>query len=249
MPCQYRSAADFFIILFSVPRRTSCQFAVSWVTLEAMSQLTAVQMVEHQLRRRGIRDQRVLNAMLLIPREEFVSPVDRRNAYIDAPIPIGYGQTITQPYMAALMAERLELRGTEKVLDVGTGSGYHAAVLGALARQVISIERIPELAELARANLRRAGLDSNIVVLTGDGSLGVPEEGPFDAISVAAASPRTPPALLAQLNDPGILVIPVGGRDDQDLNVVRKENGRITTRFASGCRFVPLVGREGWQED
>jgi len=214
-----------------------------------MSRPTAVDMVEEQLRRRGIRDQRVLNAMLLIPREEFVDPVDLPNAYVDAPLPIGYGQTITQPYMTALMAERLELRGTERVLDVGTGSGYHAAVLGALAQQVISIERIPELAALARANLHRAGLDSNITVLCGDGSVGIPEESPFDAISVAAASPRTPPALLVQLSDPGILVIPVGGRDDQDLNVVRKENGRIITRIVSGCRFVPLLGREGWQED
>lgn len=209
----------------------------------------AIEMVEKQLRHRGIRDQRVLNAMLLVPREEFVATKLRDSAYCDSPLPIGYGQTITQPYMTALMAELLALQGTEKVLDVGTGSGYHAAVLGALARQVISIERIPELASLARANLRRTGLDSNIVVLCGDGSVGLPEESPFDAISVAAASPGVPPALLPQLNDPGILVIPVGPRDDQDLHVVRKENGRISTRLASGCRFVPLVGREGWRED
>jgi protein-L-isoaspartate(D-aspartate) O-methyltransferase len=205
-------------------------------------------MVDSQLRRRGIRDQRVLNAMLLIPREEFVAADNRDNAYVDTPLPIGYGQTITQPYMTALMAELLELHGAEKVLDVGTGSGYHAAVLGALARQVISIERIPELASLARANLRRAGLDSNIAIVCGDGSLGVPAESPFDAISVAAASPQTPPALLAQLKDPGILVIPVGGRDDQDLHVIRREHGKITARVASGCRFVPLLGREGWQD-
>jgi protein-L-isoaspartate(D-aspartate) O-methyltransferase len=205
-------------------------------------------MVEKQLRRRGIRDQRVLNAMLAIPREEFVAPEIRKDAYVDGPLPIGHGQTITQPYMTALMAQLLELRGGEKVLDVGTGSGYHAAVLGALAGRVISIERIPELANQARTNLRRTQLDSNITVLCGDGSIGLPQESPFDAISVAAASPQTPPALLAQLNDPGILVIPVGGRDDQDLYVVRKENGKITTRMASGCRFVPLLGREGWQE-
>lgn len=205
-------------------------------------------MVEKQLRRRGIRDQRVLNAMLAIPREEFVAPEIRKDAYVDGPLPIGHGQTITQPYMTALMAQLLELRGDEKVLDVGTGSGYHAAVLGALAGRVISIERIPELANQARANLRRTQLDSNIVVMCGDGSIGLPQESPFDAISVAAASPQTPPALLAQLNDPGILVIPVGGRDDQDLYVVRKENGKIATRIASGCRFVPLLGREGWQE-
>lgn len=205
-------------------------------------------MVRHQLQRRGIRDPRLLEAMLSIPRERFVGPLLKPEAFTDAPLPIGYGQTITQPYMTALMTELLALRGTEKLLDVGTGSGYHAAVLGALARQVISIERIPELAELARENLRLAGLDSNITVLCGDGSLGVPDEAPFDAISVAAGSPRVPPALLAQLNDPGVLVIPVGGRDDQDLQVLYKENGNITSRIASGCRFVPLVGSEGWED-
>jgi len=210
--------------------------------------LDAAGMVEKQLRRRGIRDPRVLRAMLSIPREEFVPEALRRETYSDAPLPIGHGQTITQPYMTALMAELLELRGDEKVLDVGTGSGYHAAVLGALARVVISIERIPELAEVARANLRRAGLDSNISIICGDGSTGIAEESPFDAISVAAATPQTPPTLIAQLNDPGILVIPQGDRQDQELQVVRKERGRITTRFLSGCRFVPLVGREGWRE-
>jgi len=209
----------------------------------------AAGMVEIQLRACGIRDSRVLSAMLAIPREEFVPEALRNEAYSDAPLPIGHGQTITQPYMTALMAELLELRGGERVLDVGTGSGYHAAVLGALARQVVSIERIPELAEFARANLRRTGLDSNITVLCGDGSMGVPPESPFDAISVAAAAPGTPPTLVAQLSDPGILVIPQGDRQDQDLLVVRKENGRITTRVASGCRFVPLVGREGWREN
>jgi len=206
----------------------------------------AAEMVEEQLHRRGIRDRRVLNAMLLIPREEFVPEMLRGEAYSDAPLAIGHGQTISQPYMTALMAELLELRGDEKVLDVGTGSGYHAAVLGALARDVVSIERIPELADLARENLRRAGRDGNITVMCGDGSVGVPQREPFDAISVAAASPGTPPTLLAQLRDPGILVIPAGTRKDQELQVVRKENGKITTRVVSGCRFVPLLGREAF---
>jgi len=209
----------------------------------------AASMVEHQLYRRGIRDQRVLNAILIIPREEFVPQELREDAYSDQPLPIGYGQTITQPYMTALMAELLELRGREKVLDVGTGSGYHAAVLGALADRVVSIERIPELCVLARANLRRTGLDRNITVLCGDGSLGEPDEAPFHAISVAAASPHVPKALIDQLADPGILVIPVGDRENQDLRVVRKENGTISTRVGSGCRFVPLVGRQGWEEN
>jgi len=206
------------------------------------------EMVETQLRARGIHDRRVLDAMLRIPREQFVPENLRGQAYEDSPLPIGFGQTITQPYMTALMVELLELKGFEKVLDVGTGSGYHAAVLGALAWKVISIERIPELTVLARANLARAGLDKNVTVLCGDGSEGVPEEAPFDAISVAAASPHTPPALVEQLHDPGILVIPVGGREDQDLRVIRKHDGKIATRFASSCRFVPLVGRQGWKE-
>jgi protein-L-isoaspartate(D-aspartate) O-methyltransferase len=206
------------------------------------------QMIQKQLVKRGIQDPRVLAAMRRIPREKFVPPDLRGDAYIDAPVTIGFGQTITQPYMTALMAQVLELTGDEKVLDVGTGSGYHAAVLGALARCVISIERIPELAELARSNLRRTGLDANITVVCGDGSLGIPEQAPFDAISVAAGSPRPPPALLAQLNDPGVLVIPVGGRQDQDLLVIRRQNGEIATRVSTSCRFVPLRGREGWQE-
>jgi protein-L-isoaspartate(D-aspartate) O-methyltransferase len=206
------------------------------------------QMIGTQLVKRGIQDPRVLAAMRTIPRAEFIPHALRNDAFIDAPVPIGFGQTITQPYMTALMAELLELDGHEKVLDVGTGSGYHAAVLGALARYVISVERIPELAELARANLKRTGLDTNITVVCGDGSLGVPEYAPFHAISVAAASPRTPPALLDQLNDPGTMVIPVGDRQDQDLRVIRRHNGDIATRFVSACRFVPLVGREGWQE-
>jgi len=209
----------------------------------------AAEMIERQLLRRGIRDHRVLHAMAAIPREDFVPEKFRDIAYSDEPLPIGYGQTITQPYMTALMAEMLELRGDEKVLDVGTGSGYHAAVLGALARRVVSIERIPELCVQARANLMRAGWAKNITVVCGDGSLGVPEEAPFDAISVAAASPFTPPALIEQLCDPGVLVIPVGSRDQQDLRIIHKRNGSLFTRASSGCRFVPLVGRQGWEEN
>jgi protein-L-isoaspartate(D-aspartate) O-methyltransferase len=209
----------------------------------------AAEMVEKQLRARGIRDERVLRVMQTIPREAFVPPQFRENAYADAPLPIGYGQTITQPYMTALMVQLLELTGTEKVLEVGAGCGYHAAVLGALARCVISVERIPELAAVANENLRRNGLDSHVTVLCADGSEGVLDESPFDAISVAAGSPEIPLALLTQLGDPGVLVIPVGGRLDQDLRVVHRKNGTITTRTASGCRFVPLVGRAGWQEN
>jgi protein-L-isoaspartate(D-aspartate) O-methyltransferase len=211
--------------------------------------MTAAEMVDEQLARRGILDQRVLDAMRNIPREEFVPEQYRGAAYADAPLPIGFDQTISQPYIAALMAQHLELKGGENVLDVGTGSGYYAALLGSLARRVTSIERIPELAEKARQNLKRLNLDSNITVLVGDGSLGVSEIAPFDAISVAAASPVVPAALLEQLTDPGILVIPVGGRLEQDLRIIRKENGAITTRVASGCRFVPLIGRQAWEKE
>jgi len=208
----------------------------------------AADMIGKQLRRRGIRDVRVLNAMLAIPREEFVAPWNRARAYADEASAIGYGQTITQPYMTALMAQSLALTGTEKVLDVGTGSGYHAAVLARLARRVISIERIPELAELARANLDAAGCCENVKVVCGDGSLGFRAEAPFDAISVAAGSPAVPPALLDQLGDPGRLVIPIGSQQNQELQLVTKQGGKISTKNVTGCRFVPLVGEQGWQQ-
>ena len=164
-------------------------------------------MVEKQLRRRGISDPRVLSAMLAIPREEFVPPESRVMAYMDGPVPIGWGQTISQPYITALMAESLELNGSETVLEVGTGCGYHAAVLGALATRVISVEIIPVLADAARANLRRVGRDRNVAVLQADGSMGHAAGAPYDAISVAAGAPDVPAALLEQLNDPGVLVI------------------------------------------
>lgn len=204
------------------------------------------EMVEHQLRRRGIYDQRVLNAMLVIPRHDFVAEEIRGGSYSDSPLPIGYDQTISQPYITALMAQSLELKGTEKVLDVGTGSGYHAAVLGMLAARVISIELIPELAELARRNLDRTGCGNNVTVISSDGSIGYRPESPYDAISVAAAAPEVPPAMLEQLKDPGILVIPVGSRSEQELRVVKKLQGEITSTVVSLCRFVPLRGQQGW---
>ena len=203
-------------------------------------------MVETQLRRRGIRDERVLRALQDIPREEFVPADVRVLAYRDDPIHIGYGQTISQPYITALMAELLELNGTETVLEVGAGSGYAAALLSALGARVISVEIVPGLARLARENLRRTGRGANVEVIVTDGSVGYPPQAPYDAISVAAAAPDIPVALLEQLNDPGRLVIPVGERDDQELRVVSKEDGRITSRVATLCRFVPLRGTEGW---
>jgi protein-L-isoaspartate(D-aspartate) O-methyltransferase len=203
-------------------------------------------MVDTQLKRRGIRDPRVLAAMGEIPREDFVPTESRVAAYGDAPVDIGYRQTISQPYMTALMAECLELNGTERVLEIGAGSGYAAAVLGALAREVVTVEIVPELAALARNNLTRTGRGANIRVIEGDGGAGYPPESPYDAISVAAAAPEVPAALMEQLRDPGYLTIPVGTRDDQQLRVIRKHAGQVQWRVATLCRFVPLRGGEGW---
>jgi len=205
------------------------------------------QMVETQLRRRGIYDERVLAAMSGIPREEFVPTEARVLAYRDEPIPIGAGQTISQPYMTALMAQELALTGGETVLEVGAGCGYAAAVLGALAARVITIEIIPQLVRQARANLHRTARDSNVEVVEGDGSLGYPPAAPYGGISVAAAAPDIPPALLEQLGDPGTLVIPVGSLADQDLRVITRRGSRVFSRVATGCRFVPLRGGEGWR--
>lgn len=204
-------------------------------------------MVELQLRRRGISDERVLAAMLEIPREEFVPPESRLFAYQDDPIQIGQGQTISQPYMTALMAECLALKGSENVLEVGAGCGFAAAVLGALAAQVTTVELLPGLARNARENLRRTARDFNVKVVTGDGSLGYSPGAPYDAISVAAGAPEIPAALVAQLRDPGILVIPVGGMDDQELRVLTVRGGQSASRVSTMCRFVPLRGNEGWR--
>lgn len=199
-------------------------------------------MVKRQLRRRGICDPRVLDAFLTIPREEFVARPYRHLSYADHPLPIDHGQYISQPYICALMAECLELTGSETVLEVGSGSGFHAAVLGALAAQVVSIELIPELTELARENLRRTGRDANVIVIQGDGSIGHAPRAPYDAISVAAAATKIPPLLLEQLKDPGRLVIPVGDWPNQALVVVLKQRGEIARRVATTCSFVPLLG-------
>lgn len=204
-------------------------------------------MVETQIRHRGIRDERLLRALETIPREEFVPHEARVLAYGDDPIPIGHGQTISQPYMTALMTELLELTGVENVLEVGAGSGYHAAVLGALAATVVTIELIPALAAAARRNLERTGRDANVLVVCADGSQGHPQLAPYDAISVAAGAPDVPATLLNQLADPGRLVIPVGERGDQELRVVWKRNARLETRGSTPCRFVPLRGEEGWR--
>jgi len=203
-------------------------------------------MVEQQLRRRGIRDPRVLRAMREIPREDFVPQDVRVLAYRDDPVQIGFGQTISQPYMTALMAEVLELTGAETVLEVGAGSGYAAAVLGELAARVVSVEIVPGLVHMARRNLQRARRDGNVTIVQGDGSVGYPDCSPYDAISVAAGAPDLPPSLIDQLRDPGRLAIPVGDRDNQELRVYTKVDGRVDYRVATQCRFVLLRGGEGW---
>jgi protein-L-isoaspartate(D-aspartate) O-methyltransferase len=198
-------------------------------------------MVERQLRRRGIDDERVLEAMGRVPRELFVPAGLREDAYADAALPIGAGQTISQPYMVALICVQLALQGTGRVLDVGAGSGYQAAVLAELAGEVHTIERIPELAENARANLAAAGYEGRVHLHVGDGTLGVPLRAPFAAIAVAAAAPEAPPALYDQLEPRGRLVVPVGGADGQWLEVVvRTPEGAAVLRTVP-CRFVPLV--------
>jgi protein-L-isoaspartate(D-aspartate) O-methyltransferase len=204
-------------------------------------------MVETQLRGRDIVDERVLEAMETVPRELFVGDGDARLAYADAALPIGSGQTISQPYMVARICEALSLRGDERVLDVGTGSGYQAAVLAELVEEVFTIERLPELAETARARLAAAGYE-RVQVHVGDGTLGLPEHAPYDGIAVAAAAPGFPETLYEQLKPRGRLVVPVGNERGQRLEVaVRSPEGPAVVHSVP-CRFVPLVGAEGFEE-
>ena len=202
-------------------------------------------MVDTQLRGRDVVDERVLAAMERVPRELFVPEKLRKRAYDDAALPIGDGQTISQPYMVARICEALSLTGQERVLDVGTGSGYQAAVLSELAAEVDTIERIPELAESARANLV-AGVYERVRVHVGDGTRGLPQRAPFDAIAVAAAAPGLPQSLYEQLEPRGRLVVPIGKHALQRLEVViRSPEGPAVIRSVP-CRFVPLVGEEGF---
>ncbi len=206
------------------------------------------EMVERQLRRRGIEDERVLAAMGRVPRELFVPESLVEHAYDDGALPIDHHQTISQPYVVATICFLLSLHGSERVLDVGTGSGYQAAVLAELAAEVVTIERIPELAAEARARLEEAGY-AEVDVRVGDGSLGVPELAPYDAIAVAAAAPRVPPALYEQLADGGRLVLPRGTRWGQELVLVVRTHKGPAERTSIPCRFVPLVGDEGFGKD
>jgi protein-L-isoaspartate(D-aspartate) O-methyltransferase len=212
-------------------------------------------MVERHLRRRGISDERVLAAMAEVPRELFVPEHERRRAYNDSALPIGHGQTISQPWIVAAIAQALALEGTEKVLEIGTGSGYSAAVIARLAREVFTIERLEPLAREARELLAELGFE-NVHVIVADGTEGLPEEAPFEGIAVHATAPAPPPSLLAQLAPAGRLVIPVAG-DGADILTVYVRTGDeldpvtgegLEARSLGACRFVPLIGREGFEE-
>jgi protein-L-isoaspartate(D-aspartate) O-methyltransferase len=202
-------------------------------------------MVERQLWRRGIADERVLAAMAAVPREAFVPWGLRHQAYADSALPIGDGQTISQPWIVATICQALELRGDERVLEVGTGSGYSAAVLAELAAEVISVERHPELAEGARQTLDRLGVAA-VEVVVGDGSRGLPARAPFDAIAVHAAAPAPPPALLDQLAEGGRLVVPITAGEVETLTLLRRRGEQLEAVSLGPCRFVPLIGEGGY---
>ncbi|MFZ0885259.1 MAG: protein-L-isoaspartate(D-aspartate) O-methyltransferase [Candidatus Acidiferrales bacterium] len=203
------------------------------------------EMVARQIRARGIRSPRVLDAMLSVPRHEFVPPESAASAYSDVPLPIGGGQTISQPFMVAAMADAALLNGSERVLEIGAGSGYQAAVLSLLAQEIVVVELLPELARACRERLARLGY-SNVRVEEGDGSLGWPARAPYDAIIVSAAAPAVPTPLVEQLAEGGRLVIPVGAAEQQDLLRITKHADALKKESLFVCRFVPLLGRHGW---
>jgi protein-L-isoaspartate(D-aspartate) O-methyltransferase len=205
------------------------------------------EMLEKQLRRRGVHDSKVLAAMAAVRREEFVPKEFRQRAYEDAPLPIGEGQTISQPYIVAAMTVELHLTGNERVLEIGTGCGYQSAILSRLAKIVFGIESRSELAASAAVRLERLGYD-NVHVHCGDGTLGLPDFAPFDAILVAAAAPAVPEPLRSQLAEGGRLILPVGDADNQELLCLERHGNSYETRALEACRFVPLIGYHGWKE-
>ena len=205
------------------------------------------EMVQKQIRKRNVTNSRVLDCLERVPRHEFVPYEFRGRAYEDAPLPIGEGQTISQPYIVAAMTAALNLNGSEKVLEIGTGFGYQAAILACLAKEVFSVEFRATLAAEASARLGRLGY-GNVHVHCGDGTLGLAQFAPYDAILVAAAAPSVPTPLLAQLADGGRIVIPVGGAENQDLQLIECSQGVFRTTTLESCRFVPLLGTHGWKE-
>ncbi len=207
------------------------------------------EMIEHQLRRRGVHDSRVLDAMFQVPRHEFVAPALVSRAYEDRPLPIGASETISQPYIVAVMTEAVGVQPGDKALEVGAGSGYQAAILAHLGAQVYALERNRHLAETARQRLARLGYEG-VEVICGDGTEGYTPAAPFQVIMVTAGSPpQIPQPLLAQLADGGRLVIPMGGRDYQELNLIFKHGDQIARRTIDPCQFVPLIGKYGWPEN
>ena len=203
-------------------------------------------MVAVQLRRRGVHDERVLAAMERVPRHEFVDPQYRNRAYDDDPVPIGEGQTVSQPYIVAYMLQEIGIAPEHRVLEIGTGTGYQAALLAELAGEVFTIERHRSLAEAARENLERVGY-RNVTVIQADGTQGWPAAAPYDRIIVAAAAPAIPTPLFDQLAEGGKLMIPVGSTEVQELKLVEKHDGQPLTSRREGCRFVPLIGEEGFR--
>jgi protein-L-isoaspartate(D-aspartate) O-methyltransferase len=202
-------------------------------------------MVEEQLAGQGIHDRRVLDAFRKVPRHVFVPETEAAQAYENHPVPIGQGQTISQPYMVAVMTQALALQGGEKVLEIGSGSGYQTAILKAVGGDIYTVERLPELSERARRNVELAGY-SDVHYRTGDGTRGWPEEAPFDQVIVTAGAPSLPLSLVEQLRDGGSMVIPVGGEEEQELLLVRRERGRVSRERICTCVFVKLWGEEGW---
>lgn len=238
--CQARAQPDNYVLTVG---------GLAWgMSEENEYTLARERMVSDQIAPRRIDDERVLAAMRTVPRHRFVPPDLQHLAYADAPLPIGHRQTISQPYIVALMTSLLELKESDKVLEVGTGSGYQAAILAEIASQVITIERIGELAEKARALLEELGLQ-NVEVVEADGSLGLEREAPFDAIIVTAAAPKVPEPLKLQLAEGGRLVLPVGGRGGQILEVWRRDKDRFDTERVAPVAFVPLVGDQGWESE
>jgi len=203
-------------------------------------------MVERQIEARGIHNPRILAAMRDIPRHLFIPPPYDRAAYDDCPLPIGNGQTISQPYIVAVMTELIRPEPDDNVLEIGAGCGYQAAVLAALVREVTTIERIPAVAGLARQNMAALNI-TNVEIIVGDGTLGYPKNVPYNGIIITAATPEVPGPLIDQMADGGRLVAPRGGRDIQELVVLEKHGGRVTESFHGGVRFVPLIGEHGWE--
>jgi protein-L-isoaspartate(D-aspartate) O-methyltransferase len=204
-------------------------------------------MVEYQIRRRGVRDENVLEAMFQVPRHEFVPPAYLASAYDDRPLPIGESETISQPYIVAAMSAAARVQPGDKALEVGTGTGYQAAILAHLGATVYTVERNSQLAESARERLARLGYKT-IEVICGDGTEGHPAAAPYQVIVVTAAAPLVPPPLLDQLDDAGRMVIPVGDLLHQDLQLIFKRGGEVATRLLDPCQFVPLIGKHAWPE-